>query len=426
MRNFCQFVFGLLIGLIFTSTVKAAEIVVTAGANPADLHTVHVIIDQEEVWKPTADGAWKLVNGDEEIPLQVIRRDMPSYHIKMEGAKTVVAENPNAVWELLFVVNGLKPYEQRVYQIETAEKSEFVKIERNDSKVTVHAGDKPYTEFRYVVTDEMPRPILYPVYGPSSARMTRGYPMDPALDTEKKDHPHHQSFWVSHGDVNKVNFWHLGEQQGYQRHENFTALESGSVAGRIETIMNWEDEKGNHILKERRAMTFWAPSDDIRIIDVDSTFIADSGDVVFGDTKEGGLLSLRVAGTMKESSNLGGVITNSHGQVGMKEAWGKAAPWCDYSGPVDGKTAGMTIMDHPDNPFYPTQYHVRDYGLFTANPFGLSHYTNNKDNDGSQTLKHGSTWRCQYRVYIHPGDVKSGNVAGQYDAYVNAPRVLLR
>lgn len=426
MRVFRHFVFALLIGLVSTSSVKATEVVVTAGANPTDIHAIHVTVNQEDVWKALADGAWKLVNGDEEIPLQVIRRDMPSYHIKMEDAKTVVAESANAVWELLFIVKGLKPYEQRVYQIENSSESAHISLDRDDNKITIHANGKPYTEYRYAVTKEMPRPVLYPVFGPKGAQMTRSYPLEDAKEHEKKDHPHHHSLWVSHGDVNKVDFWILGEKQGYQRHDSFSAIESGAVAGRIEGSINWEDSSGNHVMKEKRTLTFWAPADDLRFIDFDLTFIADTGDVVFGDTKEGGLVSLRVAGTMKEEAKMGGVITNANGLVGMKEAWGKAAPWCDYSGPVDGNTVGLTIMDHPDNPFYPTYYHVRDYGLFTANPFGLSHFTNNKSNDGSRILKHGTTWRCQYRIYIHPGDVKSGNAAGQYDAYVNMPRVVLR
>jgi hypothetical protein len=427
MSTFRQAALAVLIGVITLHLSDAAEVVVTAGANPTDIQPIQVTTNQNDIWSPLVEGSWKLVNGDENVPLQLIRRDMPSYNFRMDGGKTVLTGTPNQVYELFFVVKGLKPYEQRVYQIESADSSEpYVSLDRNDSKIVVTAGGKPFTEYRYEVSDEMPRPAMYPVYGPEGASMTRGHPLVEAKPSEKQDHPHHHSLWVSHGDVNKVNFWHLGKEQGYQRHDSFSSVESGPVVGRIEVVLNWEDEKGNHVLSERRAMTFWAPSDDMRYIDIDSTLIADTGDVVFGDTKEGGLISLRVAGTMKEESELGGVITNSNGLVGEKEAWGKAAPWCDYSGPVDGVQAGITIMDNPDNPFYPTYYHVRNYGLFTANPFGLSYFTGDKNNVGSKTLKHGSTWRNQYRVYIHPGDVKSGNVAGQYDAYVNEPRVVLR
>ena len=51
-------------------------------------------------------------------------------------------------------------------------------------------------------------------------------------------------------------------------------------------------------------------------------------------------------------------------------AWGKASPWVDYVGPVDGKTVGVAILNHPLSFRYPTTWHVRMYGLFAANPFG--------------------------------------------------------
>jgi len=47
----------------------------------------------------------------------------------------------------------------------------------------------------------------------------------------------------------------------------------------------------------------------------------------------------------------------------------KHADWCDYYGSIGGKTVGIAMFDHPSNPRHPTTWHVRDYGLFAANPF---------------------------------------------------------
>ena len=38
--------------------------------------------------------------------------------------------------------------------------------------------------------------------------------------------------------------------------------------------------------------------------------------------------------------------------------------------PVEGKTVGVAILNHPDSFRFPTTWHVRTYGLFAANPFG--------------------------------------------------------
>ncbi len=183
------------------------------------------------------------------------------------------------------------------------------------------------------------------------------------------------------------------------------------------------------IFEDRRMVTIWGTPDNARMVDVTLLFTATHGDVKFGDTKEGGLLSLRVAGTMKEKQNdgsRGGTIINANGEKDEKDAWGKAAPWCDYSGPVGEIIAGLTIMDHPENPFYPTRYHVRNYGLFTANSFGLSYFLRDRSIDGSQILKDGQSWLHQYRVYIHEGDVNEGKVTAAYTNFASEPTVILR
>ncbi|MBZ0256534.1 PmoA family protein, partial [bacterium] len=296
------------------------------------------------------------------------------------------------------------------------------------ANLDIAIGGEPFTNYLTETSKKQPRPIFYPLFGPDGVRMTRGYPME-KFDGESTDHPHHQSLWVSHGDVNGVDYWALSDKQGYQRHQRFLSVADGPVCGRIEEVVVWEDWNGNKALNEKRTVTIWGNSDDARFMDFDLVFTPADGDVTFGDTKEGGLLSLRIAHTMREvlpdKSKGTGLITNGYGATTAKNTWGKSAPWCDYSGPVGGITAGMTIMDNPQNRFYPTYYHVRDYGLFTANPFGLSYFIDKK-HDGTQVLKKGETWHMQYRLYIHSGDVNQSNAAAMYTNYVDGPRVTVK
>ena len=49
--------------------------------------------------------------------------------------------------------------------------------------------------------------------------------------------------------------------------------------------------------------------------------------------------------------------------------WGKKSAWCDLSGKIDGKDYGAAILDHPSNPRHPSNWHVRHYGLLSANVF---------------------------------------------------------
>lgn len=235
--------------------------------------------------------------------------------------------------------------------------------------------------------------------------------------------------WVAHGSINGIDLWSIGENHGYTQQKEISTAAT-PVAGRITAKNDWTDKDGKKLFEEQRVVTIWGTPDTARMVDFDMTFKATEGDVKFGDTKEGGLISLRVATSLQETQQpgqfeKGGVIINANGQTGTKEAWGKAAPWCDYSGPAGNLVAGLTIMDHPRNPFYPTYFHVRDYGLFTANPFGLSDFID-KSHDGSRVLKNGESWHLRYRVFIHAGDLKEARVAENYANFADAPKAVLR
>jgi len=336
--------------------------------------------------------------------------------------------------ELVFVVNGIEPFKFKTYKIIPGEVSSknAVSIAPKGKALDITIGGKPFTTLLYDTNKKMPRPIFYPLFGPGGARLTRGYPME-TFEGEKEDHPHHQSLYVSHCDVNGTNFWNFGKDQGLQKLTKLNATVSSPACGRIDATLDWKtgDDK-TKILEEHRIVTIWGTPEAGRAIDFDLTFTATEGDVKFGDTKEGGLLSLRVAKKIREdkrekndpdSLSGGGRITNSNGQTGSG-AWGKPAPWCDYSGVAGKGKAGLTIMDSPQNPFFPTYYHVRTYGLFTANPFGIHNFVN-KNVDGTQILKKGESWRFRYRLYIHAGDVETGGVADAYNRFAVAPRVIL-
>ncbi len=280
-------------------------------------------------------------------------------------------------------------------------------------------GEELVTSYHYGA--DVVRPYLYPVIGPGGACVTRQYPMRDDIPGEARDHKHHKSVWVAHGDVNGVDDWSEDTGHGRIVHREFLEKISGPVFGRVRTLNDWVSSDGVKVMEEERTITIYNLPGEHRFIDVGVVFCASEGDVRFGDTKEGGILSVRVATSM--DGNKGGLITNSFGGVKEAETWGKRAHWCDYSGPVDGHTVGISVFDNPGNFRYPAYWHVRDYGLMTVNPFALAEYYGDPKRDGSHTVAAGGVFPFAFRIFVHDGDAAGAVVAQTYHGYINPPSV---
>lgn len=253
-------------------------------------------------------------------------------------------------------------------------------------------------------------PILWPLLSSDGARLTRDFPMSSETADEKRDHPHHRSLWFTHGAVNGTDFWHKG---GKVVHQEFTRLESGPQAV-IESTNLWTKGDGEPVLKELRRMTFGA-IESMRWIDFDLVLSAEFDDVHFGDTKEG-TFAVRVAESMKVDRGAGGKIVNSDGKSNLL-AWGQPANWVNYTGPVGDKTYGIAMFCHPASFNYPNRWHVRTYGLFAANPFGLQSFVGGSEEAAGVVLKKSDKLRLCYRVLLHLGVTDSQIIDQLYQEF---------
>ncbi len=257
------------------------------------------------------------------------------------------------------------------------------------------------------------KPIIWPIVGPTGKEMTRAWPMRKEDPTEKTDHVHQKSFWFDHGDVNGIDFWaETAKSQGKQVQTELVKAEGGKV-GTIITKNDWLGPDGARLLSDVRTIRFGGDKDS-RFIDFDVVVTAVGDQVTFGDTKEGSF-GLRVNEEMKVERKTGGKIISSEGLEDEK-AWGKPAPWVDYHGPIKGETLGIAILNHPSSFRYPTHWHVRPYGLFAANPWGLHDFTQGKENS-AYTMKKGDSFKLRYRVIFHKGDEKQGKIADAFASY---------
>jgi hypothetical protein len=277
-----------------------------------------------------------------------------------------------------------------------------------DGKVRVEIGGQLFTEYHY---KDVARPYLYPIIGPGGVGLTRNWPMQKTTN-ETTDHVHHKGLWYAHGNVNGADCWSEQKAFGKTVHKKFLGMTGNSISEACE----WVDNAGKPLCSDERTISFHA-GDNPRILDFEITLIASHGPVTFGDTKEGSM-SIRLPLTMsvKGKGAQGHIVTSA----GLRDvaAWGKPAAWVDYAGPVEGKQMGVAIFDSPQNPRHPTTWHVRDYGLFAANPFGLHDFDKTKPKGaGDLKLAAGERVTFKYRFVFHTGDEKEGRVAELYKEY---------
>lgn len=300
--------------------------------------------------------------------------------------------------------------------------------EEPDGELAIDIEGDHFTSYRFSADGQ--RPYFHPLVGPSGQSVTREFPMTEGIEGETSDHPHHRGMWTAHGDLNGHDNWLEGYGKATIRHSGFSRLVSGPVYGSFDAGSEWIDRWGSIAMTDTRRVTVFNVGPNERLVEYSVRFSASHGQVTMGDTKEAGIVAIRVATSMdgptKANPDGAGRIETSDGAIGEDEAWGRRASWCDYSGPVAGHVVGVAIMDHPTNPRFPTHWHVRNYGLMTVNPFGLHDFYGDTDaHRGDFIIPPYESRVFRYRILIHLGDVVAGSVRDRYHDFANPPTVEL-
>jgi len=237
---------------------------------------------------------------------------------------------------------------------------------------------------RYHFGPSLHRPFLFPVIGQSGTSLTRmGHPHDP------ESHSHHNSVWISHNNVDGISFWSDGGG-GKIRHKRIVKFEDAGESSSIATENQWVTNEGKVLLLETRRVTVLLLGNSEWLLIIDMEFKAKDSTVTLGKTPFG-MLGVRMAKTIGVNDG-GGRIRNSEGAVNEKEVFWKRARWVDYSGAVTNeKLQGITLFDHPDNPNFPTYFHVRNDGWMGAS---LTF-------DGPRKIQSNEPLHLCYGLYVH-------------------------
>jgi len=313
---------------------------------------------------------------------------------------------------------------EEVAQVEFVSGTEPLRIE-------VIIDGEMFTAYRY--GEELCKPILYPVLAPGQVAVTRGYPLEPRA-RERVDHPHQVGAWFNFGDVNGYDFWNNSDaipperRGGYGRIVHRAVVDTTVTGSRgiLEVETDWLAPDGpaaRVILNEHTRFEFQGGGA-LRIVDRITTLTAADHEVVFSDNKEG-LFAIRVdhafelpADTPALYTNADGIpdtvavihnegvtgwYLNSNGIEGP-EVWGTRAEWTKLSGVKAGKTRSILIIDHPENPGYPSFWHARGYGLFSVNNMGAQAFDPSSP-PFQLTLQEGDSVTFRHRLVVASRDL---------------------
>ena len=307
-----------------------------------------------------------------------------------------------------------------------------VKDDPAQKKISITVGGKPFTEFIY--TDTIEKPFLYPIYAADGQTITRGFPWNPQPN-DPTDHPHHIGLWFTYEKVNGLDFWNNSyaiaadkkKQYGWIRTQKILETENGQK-GKLVYLADWTDQQKNILLQEKTTFIFSA-GNNIRVIDRITELTAVQN-VNFPDAKDG-MLGLRVAHELelpvnetkeykddkgnvtkvtasKDQSTTGNYLTSA-GKEG-DAAWGTRGNWCILYGKKGNDMISIAIIDHPQNPGYPTYWHARNYGLFAANPLGQKVFSEGKESLNFKLTK-GQSATFRYRIVISSGKERLATAA---------------
>lgn len=295
-----------------------------------------------------------------------------------------------------------------------------------DKSVDVLVDGELFTTLRW--PDNVTKPVLFPIFSSRGTAITRGFPLEPKSG-ERADHPHQIGNWLTYGNVNGSDFWGNGSQGLGTTNSNGGSIQQltvenmteGQDEGSLSTSASWQDSTGKEILKEKTTYHFIS-NDSVRIIDRIVTLTAGDINVSMPDTKEG-MFGIRVARELElpaegevtlynasgepekvkqmDNTAISGNYLSSTGDTGIG-VWGTRARWMDLYGNINDEKISIVICDHPDNISYPTWWHARGYGLFSANPLGAKDFTEDAETVDF-SIPAGESVTFRYRIVVSSG-----------------------
>ena len=283
---------------------------------------------------------------------------------------------------------------------------------------------KPLAEYKKSGDSRTTRPYTRHLYAPTGQQVSIN---NPTKKGEPNDHHgYHTGLWFGFKLIGGLCPWKLEDRVAFVEYiEKPTGGPGkGSFAVKNRYIKGKKKDGKTQLTSVNRYTYLVRPHGTLILLD--ATFSSDTIDIVFGDVEEMGLAirvnaPMNVERTRRNRKEKPGRMINSLGDMneGKIRARNRKQPvdWCDYSGYVDGKFVGVTLMSHPKN-FSKPWWHARDYGVLVCNPFARKDLGGGKES--RVVVKKGEKFQIRFGVLLHGNDKPEGlDLKAAYQDYLS-------
>ncbi|MDP4223237.1 MAG: PmoA family protein [Bacteroidota bacterium] len=294
----------------------------------------------------------------------------------------------------------LFPYVLAIFAVTTitvAASGAKITAEKVGSKINVTIDGKFFTS--YIFSDDEKYPFFFPVNGPHSGGSV--------TSMRNAEYPHHSSLFFGCDLVNGGNYWQEGLERGRIISVNTQIEKQGGDTAVITDECMWSRPGAFSPVRDTRKYIITTPSPAIFQVDIEIRMEM-LMDVHILKTNHS-LFSARMAVDLSVKN--GGTMMNAEGLRSESGTFGRNSAWIDYYGKRGDFYEGLAIIQHPSNPWYPSQWFTRDYGFMSPTPLYWP------ENDKETFLQKGTELVLRYRVLVHSGTTADADIAGQFEKY---------
>jgi hypothetical protein len=344
---------------------------------------------------------------------------------RLPGPSQIEPGNPPRLWWILF---GTTPAgSKRIYElipglsVDTA----VLEVVKNDSFLQIQTqiprGNNKVLRYNHAI---VPPPqgqselfsrsgFIHPLWSPSGDILT---------DIHPPDHIHHLGIWMpwthTKFEGKDVDFWNLKEGQGTVRFVKFLSTTSGPVYGGFQAEhehVALKTEAGEKVVLNEvwdvRVFNVGGPEEGYWLVDFKSTQRCVADSPLYQIEYHYGGFGFRAAAEWKGEN---AAYLTSEGKT-RKDGHGTRARWCDTSGAINGKWAGVTHMSHPDNFRHPEP--MRIWPEFENNVF----FNWAPSQLGDWVMEPGKDYIFRYRLYVHEGKVNVADSERLWQDFAHPP-----